>query len=322
MVYKLDLKDKRILKELDFNARQSYSELAKNVGLSKQGVEYRVQQLIKKGIITRFYPVINVPKLGYFYCRVSITWKNIGPEELQKIYDDVNNDSRIFWVFESQGDFDFFFGLWCRTLTDFHYFIDEFMAKYSRYVKSRVENIATDVVHYEHRYLLGRTATQEIHIAESPVRIAIDELDKQILALLAEDARISLVVLGQKLKEHPKTIAYRIQRMEKQKLIEGYRIGIDHNLLGYTYYKIFLNISDFSHQDLRKLKEFIKNHPATIYLIEGINLHGDLDFEMMIKDNQELFNFIKILRKEFPKIVGNYQTAIFMDTLKVRYLPF
>ncbi|MFA5796486.1 MAG: Lrp/AsnC family transcriptional regulator [Candidatus Woesearchaeota archaeon] len=322
MIYKLDLKDKKILHELDFNARQSYSELAKKVWLSKQGTEYRVNNLIKKGIITRFYPVINVPKLGYFYCRISIIWQNVGPEELKKIYEDVKADTRVFWIFEVQGEFDFFCGLWCRTLTDFRYFVDEFMVKYSRYVKTHLENIATDVVHYEHRYLLGVQATEEIHIAESPVRIPLDELDKQILILLAEDARTSLVTLGQKLKEHPKTIAYRIQRMEKQQLIEKYRIGIDHNALGYTYYKIFLNISDFNHQELRKLKEFIKNHPATIYLIEGINLHGDLDFEMMIKDNQELFDFIKLLRKEFPKIVGNYRTAIFMDTLKVRYLPF
>ena len=71
-----------------------------------------------------------------------------------------------------------------------------------------------------------------------------------------------------------------------------------------------------------RLKEFIKNNPATIYLVEGISLHGDIDFEMMIKDNKELFDFIKLLRKEFPKIVGNYNTVIFMDTLKVRYLPF
>lgn len=110
--------------------------------------------------------------------------------------------------------------------------------------------------------------------------------------------------------------------MEKQKLIEIYRTIIDHNKLGYTYYKIFLNISNYNIQDLRKLKEFIKYNPSTIYYIEGIGLHSTIDFEMMIKDNKELFEFMKLLRKEFPKIIENYTTVIFMDTLKVKYLPF
>jgi DNA-binding Lrp family transcriptional regulator len=128
--------------------------------------------------------------------------------------------------------------------------------------------------------------------------------------------------MGKKLKQHPKTLAYRIQRMEKIKLIEAYRTIIDHTKLGYTYYKIFLHLNNYTNNDRMRLKEYIKRNPATIYFIEGIALHDELDFEMMIKNNQELFDFIKVLRKEFPKIIGSYTTVIFMDTLKVRYLPF
>ena len=44
----LDLKDKKILFELDFDARQSYSEIAKKVRLSKQVVEYRIKKSRKR----------------------------------------------------------------------------------------------------------------------------------------------------------------------------------------------------------------------------------------------------------------------------------
>ena len=62
---KLDLKDKKLLYELDMHARQPNSQLAKKVGLSKQAVQYRISRLQEKGIIKGFYPVINVPKLSY-----------------------------------------------------------------------------------------------------------------------------------------------------------------------------------------------------------------------------------------------------------------
>ncbi len=321
-MHEIDLKDKKILFELDFNARQSFSDIGRTVGLSKQVVEYRVNNLIKKGIIKNFYPVINTSKLGYFYCRTSLSLQGISKRELNEMFETLRSRPEAFWIFEMQGPFDIFFGIWVKTLQEYRQFIDEFMAKYSPYVKLKMENIATDVIHYQHRYLLNRIETKEIHVGEATAHEELDNLDKNILKQLNENARIPLLDIAAKLKENPKTISYRIKRLEKNKIIEAYRTGIDHNKLGFTYYKIFLSISNYTMKDLRRLQEFIKNNPATIYYVRGVSLHADVDFEMMIKDNKELFDFIKLLRDEFPKIIGSYTIAIFMDTLKVKYLPF
>jgi len=318
----LDLKDKKILYELDFHARQPYSEIAKKVGLSKQVVEYRINNLINRGIIQRFYPVISMPKLGYTYCRLAITLQNINREEFNEILDDLKKDPRVFWLFEMQGSFDLMLALWTNQLNDFRKYSEEFMAKYARFVKKKTEHIATDVIHYQNRYLLGKNATEDIHLAETSIRSQIDELDKSILSLLCDDARMSLVDLGQRTKQSAKTVAYRIRRMERIRLIECYRASIDHTKLGFTYYKLMVNISNFNSQELKRIKEYIKNNPHTIYIVEGISLHADLDFEMMIKSNQDLFDFIKNLREQFPRIVGDYSTIIFMHEHKVKYLPF
>ena len=45
-VENLDLKEKKILYELDFNARLSYAQLGRKVGLSKQGAEYKMNSLM------------------------------------------------------------------------------------------------------------------------------------------------------------------------------------------------------------------------------------------------------------------------------------
>ena len=50
----LDLKDRKILYELDFNARQTDSEIAKKVKLSREVVNYRISRLQKNGIIRNF----------------------------------------------------------------------------------------------------------------------------------------------------------------------------------------------------------------------------------------------------------------------------
>ena len=51
----LDLKDKKILFALDFDARMSLTQLGKKVGVSKQVAKYRIENLAKRGIIKGFY---------------------------------------------------------------------------------------------------------------------------------------------------------------------------------------------------------------------------------------------------------------------------
>ena len=319
---KLDLKDQKILFELDFDARMPYSLLAKKVGLSKQGVEYKLNNLIKKGVIKGFYPVINVPKLGYTYCRLLVTLQNMTPEKQQEIIDYLLKHHKVFWLFKMHGRYDLLMVLWVKELSEFREFKEELESKFVGHIKKSVENIMTDVIHYQHRYLLGVKDTREIHLKEISELIKIDELDKKIIGVLSENARGSLVEIATRVHESAKVVGNRIKKLEQQKIIEGYRPILDHAAIGYTYYKVFIEINRKSKEDLKKLKAYIKYNPLVIYLVEGVALTSDLEIEIMVKNNQQLFEFIEDLRFKFPTIIGEYQTVIFVDTLKVKYLPF
>ena len=65
----LDLKDRKILYELDINARRSDSEIAKKVGLGRDVVRYRIQRLQREGYINYFMTLLNTMKLGYDWYR-------------------------------------------------------------------------------------------------------------------------------------------------------------------------------------------------------------------------------------------------------------
>lgn len=319
---KLDLKDKKILFELDFNARISYSQLAKKVGLSKQGAEYKVNNLIKKEVIKGFYPVINVPKLDYVYCRLLVTLQKVNKERYNEIIEYLINHNKVFWLFQMQGIYDLLIVIWAKSITEFKDFIEELESKFGENIKKKTETITTDVIHFQHRYLLVIKEAKEIHIKETSERIGIDELDKKILNILCNNARISLVEISQQVKESAKVVAYRIKKLEKKKLIEGYRPIINHNKIGYTYYKILINLNKISKEELNKLKSYIKNNPLIVYIVEGVGLPADLDIEMMVKSNQQLFDFIEDIKFKFPALIGEYQTVMFIATLKVKYLPF
>ena len=75
-MYKLDLKDRKILYELDLNCRQSNTQIGKKVGLKKDVVSYRINNMEKEGIIKDYWTVIDTFKLGYNVFRVYLIFQD------------------------------------------------------------------------------------------------------------------------------------------------------------------------------------------------------------------------------------------------------
>jgi Lrp/AsnC family leucine-responsive transcriptional regulator len=62
--------------------------------------------------------------------------------------------------------------------------------------------------------------------------LLIDETNRRLLAELQEDARLSLAELGRRVGLSPPAVAERVQRLEQQGVILGYRAEIDPRALG------------------------------------------------------------------------------------------
>ena len=84
---KLDLKDRKILYQLDLDSRQSFSSIGRKVGLSKDIVASRVKKLQEKGIIVRFNTLIDEFKLGFTSLRFYLNYQYITPEIKKEIID-------------------------------------------------------------------------------------------------------------------------------------------------------------------------------------------------------------------------------------------
>jgi len=317
---KLDLKDNKILFNLDFKARQPNSELSKKVGLSKQGVDYRIQKLIENKIILGFYPIINLPLLEYKYGRIFLKLQNLTEEKENQILKELVQDPKINWILRAEGNYDILMACWTKDLKEFKEITQELLYKYGIYIKEKKESVGINVTHFQNRYLLDVKETEEISVGEQKEFVKIDDLDKKILIELCKGARIPIVELAKKLKISPKVAAYRIKRLEKNKVILGYRPLINHNLLGWIHYKILFYLTNVTHEDFNKFKAFLKNDSRTIYIVNEIGI-CDIDVELMVRSVQDLFKFIKEIKFRFPRLIREYETLALVETLKVNYLP-
>jgi DNA-binding Lrp family transcriptional regulator len=295
-VIRLDLKDRRLLYELDKNCRQSNSEIGKKIRLNKNTVNYNVKRLEQEGAILGYYTVIDNSKLGYFSFRVYANFFNTKPEQENELINWLINNNRIGVVARIESIYDFVVMMWVKDVYEFDKFWLEFKKKFRAYFWNERVDVFTSVYHFKRKYLLEEDMFESYEFIGENKKAEHDELDIKILRLLSKNARMPLIEISSKLKIPERTVAFRIKRMEKNKIIQGYRVNIDLEKIGYEYYKINMVLNDF--QDYDRLFEFSSNHPNIVYFDRTIT---DLDFEIdvEVKNRHELLKLLEQIKANF-----------------------
>jgi len=104
---KLDEKDKEILIILAQNGRASTVKIAKEVGLSRDAVKYRIDKMIREKVIQGFVAVMNPPKIGLpFYSNVHISLLNLNPEREEKLINYIRAAPYIVYATKTMGRYD------------------------------------------------------------------------------------------------------------------------------------------------------------------------------------------------------------------------
>ena len=89
----LDEADRRIVLLLTENARMSYSDIGKQVGLSRVAVKSRIKALEERGIIEGYTTIIDPQKIsGAVSCYFEI---ESSPETFDKVVDILYDDAEV-----------------------------------------------------------------------------------------------------------------------------------------------------------------------------------------------------------------------------------
>jgi DNA-binding Lrp family transcriptional regulator len=314
---KLDLKDRKILFELDTNARQTNSQIARKVGLNKNTVNYKINRMTKEGIIAGYYSVIDSSRVGYFSVRVYAKFLNTTEVEEKRILDWLGNNKQVGVVNKIETIYDFGFMAYVRSIYEWEEVWNEFKRKFRKYFWQEQVDIFSKVHHYKRKYLLGKKdKPSNFETIGGKETEKVDDTDLKILSLLARDARISLVDLSFKLKTPVRTLASRIKNLEKKKVIQGYRLGLNLNKIGYEYYKLNFKLNNCS--NYRELFAFSENHINVIYIDQTL---GDFDFEIdvEVKNRLELLELINHIKANFE--VREVEILFFKEYLKLETIP-
>lgn len=319
---KLDAKDRKILSELDMDARQPLSKIAKKVRLSREVVNYRIKQLEKRGVIEGYYTVIDITKLGMIYCRVFLKYRQITKEKEKELMDYYRKSPAITWVALLQGKWDVGIIFTVKSIEEFEAAYDELLNNFGNYLQNPYISIAFKIYHFPNTYLYNTKERKCVVLGQKSEALPkIDTLDKALLNIISGNANESLINLSKKLSSTPKIISYRLKRLVKEKVILAFRAKINTALFGYGHHKVYLNLQKMSKTDTAKIISYLENQPNVIYITKPMGTFN-LEFEIMIKGSNKLFEFMKEFLYHFSDIVINYETVLYYREPTLTYLPF
>jgi DNA-binding Lrp family transcriptional regulator len=318
---KIDLKDRKILYELDKNSRQSLSQIGKKVGLPKNVVAYRLKKLEEKKIINCYYTVIDSFKLGYLSLRLYLTYQYTTPEIQNEIVEYFKNNKYTWWFGSFEGRFDLALIMWVKDLNDFYSFWKQTLNRYRYYFQDQLFSIYIKIHLYRYSYLLDNYNKNDRDKCETTGggnTIQIDKLDFQILKILSESARMPITEIANNLSTTPTVISYRIKKMIKNKIILGFRINLNIEKLGYEWFKVDIDLKDYSKR--KNIIEYIKSNPHLVIIDESAGV-ADLELEFHLKNLNQLHMIMEDLNSKFPNIVKNYRYIYATDVFKMHYIP-
>ena len=295
----MDKLDRKILEVLDWNGRMPVSRIAKAVRSNKDVVAYRMKNLEESGTIVRYFPILDMNKLGYYTSRLYFDLEEIDEGAEKDFIGFLDKDINAGLIFRMDYPYRYGIVLWTKS----PYEVEDVIIKIKRKLgKSLIRYNYTLFCTYRlypRDYLFDKKIHEKSYNLTPNSKIEYDNHDYKILKELAKNARISTVDIAKNIGMSQTTVSNKIKTMEKKGIIMGYRAEIDFIKLGHMNY--FLEIYLDDNKNLNQIEAWADTHKNTVWLQKIVGT-CDIEIETELKDRTELESLLNELRSKFKNI--------------------
>ncbi len=313
---KLNAYDRKILGILLVNSREQISKISKKVRLRRENVNYRINRLVRLGLINGFNTIFSDKALGLTRYSFFVQLTNLKEDTEKDIFAYFKESDYIAWSGTAAGKWSLITDIVLPSSVELNEAIKEFLIKFGDFIDEYTILKIEDGEYLDYKLLELPKPTKSFENK----RAELDEKDKKILSILNEDSKANCVGLSGKIKLTPNGINNRIKSLEKQRVIQRYTISLNYKMLGYEWYGIQLKLSKYDRDTEKKLKSYLTHHKSIIVFYQYIGGSWDYDLGLIVKSSIELRDFIHGFRKEFPNI-KIYDVFLVLDETSNYKLP-
>ncbi len=319
-IFKLDDYDRRILYELDKDSRLPLSTLAKRLRRSKPFALFRLKRLEEAKIITQYPAIVDMSCLGYFSFRIYLRFQQMTQKQYAAFIEHIKKLPQVWTLTQLHGKWDLAIFMGTKEPSGVHALWDELMTGYKGQIAAYHFSFYAPIYDFNRTFFLKSLSNAAIATRAYGVgnKMDIDGKTLRILQAYAPNVRQSAMELSRKLGIPPDTIRKRIAWLNEKKIICGYHLGLDIAKLGYTTYRMDLELRSFERK--KELFEYCRQHP-NIHLVQDTVGHSDFETALVVKDLPHLLMIIDDIQVKFKDAVNSISYFSYAQYHALNYIP-
>jgi Lrp/AsnC family transcriptional regulator for asnA, asnC and gidA len=147
---KIDELDLKIISHLQENGRIPVAELAKRLNQPENTVRYRIERLLKNGVIRRFTALVDPRALG-LNVSAAVMFK-VDPKKLDQLLEKLTSMKDVTNIYQLSGEWDLIAVVFAKDIQDLHERVEEL--RRAEGVKEMNVMITTRIIKSEYRFVL------------------------------------------------------------------------------------------------------------------------------------------------------------------------
>lgn len=301
----------------------SITDLARRLGTSKQSVRYTITQLEDAGVIQSYYTAVNFAALGLLQYRTYLQLRTFSVSKQREVLDSFENLDSVCWVGKYLGDWDIQIAFLADSFIHLSWLLRDLQDSILSLCARHTHAQTVYSYFFSRDYLVGsRQGSRQVTARVPDVQQgAIDFLDARILHELASNCRISFKELGERVESNPKVVRTRVRRLERQKIIQHYRISIDLVPLSVQQYKVKIFLEECPVQREEQLYAYCTTFLEVMSMSQFLGA-WQLDLDLEVPNRNQLRKFVEGLREKFSDVIRDLEILEGLYCHKINYFPF
>jgi DNA-binding Lrp family transcriptional regulator len=307
--------DREILYELDNDASQPLSAIAKKVNRSVPTIDYRIRKMIEGRVLKSFLTIVNFKRLGYTNYFVYWTLRNVNSEKERSIIEQITKDDRVNEVFRWDGAWNLCVGVMAKDISELNEVVSRIKDRFSECIDREAFMVYTKSFRFGRRYLVqgGKYEARGSPAGSIQSPVSVDKTEDRILREIRDAARMSTVDLAERTGLPLEVVRYRLRKLRDEDIVVGATIMPD--CAGFPQiYRILLNINGFTTKKEKGIIAYLGSKSNVVRVKRAFgayNLAIDCEFEQ----HTEFRNFLFELKERFYDVISDQEvlTAISFD---------
>jgi len=301
---KLSVTDRKILAQLLCDSRQPISRIAAKARVSKQNASSRIASLLARGSIGSFVSLIDCERIGYSVHIFNFKLKPVSARKERQVIAELLSLG-VLSLLKCEGEWDLSLSIASEGTAD--------LAKKSLRLHRALRGIVLSMhwaVHLGTSTAVPRAFSSAQDSPRRPVELGaqcsqerINQKDKGILSAIASNTRISYSDLGKQTGMPPETARYHLKSLEARKIIKGYTINLGSDLEGFRHYRVFLNLSSPTEENVRAVASFLISLPQ-VRRVTRIVSEYELMYDVRASGEREMREINQSVVRRFHRIMS------------------